>query len=60
MIGIELALKCAPVVEYARVNGVLLNCTSDCVLRLVPPLVITTKQIDRVTEVIEKGIQEAK
>jgi acetylornithine/N-succinyldiaminopimelate aminotransferase len=60
MIGIELAIKCAPVVDYARANGVLLNCTSDFVLRLVPPLVITSKQIDRVVEVIEKGIQEAK
>jgi acetylornithine/N-succinyldiaminopimelate aminotransferase len=60
MVGIELTRECAPVVEYARANGVLLNCTSDSVLRLVPPLVITQKQIDRVIEVVEMALQEAK
>jgi acetylornithine/N-succinyldiaminopimelate aminotransferase len=60
MVGIELTRECAPVVEYARANGVLLNCTSDSVLRLVPPLVITQMQIDRVIEVVEMALQEAK
>lgn len=59
MIGIELSTKCGPVVDYARNNGVLLNCTSESVLRFVPPLMITKEQIDRVIEVITKGIQEA-
>lgn len=59
MIGIELGIKCGPVVDYARNNGVLLNCTSDSVLRLVPPLMITKDQIDHVIEVVAKGIREA-
>ena len=59
MIGIELSIKCGPVVDYARNNGVLLNCTSESVLRFVPPLTITKEQIDRVIEVVTKGIQEA-
>ena len=59
MIGIELRIKCGHVVDYARNNGVLLNCTSDSVLRFVPPLMITKEQIDRVIDVVTNGIQEA-
>ncbi len=60
MVGMELAVKCGPVVDYARENGVLLNCTSDSVLRFVPPLVITQEQIDRVIDVVAEGIERAK
>jgi len=60
MVGMELAVKCGPVVDYARENGVLLNCTSDSVLRFVPPLVITQEQIDRVIDVVAEGIKRAK
>jgi len=59
MVGMELAVKCGPIVDYARENGVLLNCTSDSVLRFVPPLVITPTQIDRVVEVVALGIERA-
>lgn len=60
MVGMELAVKCGPVVDYARENGVLLNCTSDSVLRFVPPFVITQQQIDRVIDVVAQGIERAK
>ena len=60
MVGMELAVKCGPVVDYTRENGVLLNCTSDSVLRFVPPLVITQEQIDKVTDVVAQGIERAK
>lgn len=59
MVGMELAVKCGPVVDYARENGVLLNCTSDSVLRFVPPLVITQEQVDEVTDVVAEGIERA-
>lgn len=53
MIGVELNTKCADIVDYARENGVLLNCTSDSVIRIAPPLVITKEQVDTVVDVIE-------
>jgi acetylornithine/N-succinyldiaminopimelate aminotransferase len=59
MVGMELAVKCGPVVDYARENGVLLNCTSDSVLRFVPPLVITQEQVDEVADVVAEGIERA-
>lgn len=55
MIGVELKSGCKDILNYARENGVLLNCTSDSVLRLVPPLVITREQIDRVVDIIEQA-----
>ncbi|MFA0823835.1 MAG: acetylornithine transaminase [Methanomethylovorans sp.] len=55
MIGLELERNCTEIVEYAKNNGVLLNSTSETVVRLAPPLVITKDQIDRVVEVIEQA-----
>nr|WP_083810147.1 acetylornithine transaminase [Methanohalobium evestigatum] len=55
MIGMELKSDCKKILNYARENGVLLNCTSDSVLRIVPPLVITSEQIDKVVDVIEQA-----
>lgn len=55
MIGVEIKYPCSKFVDFAREYGVLLNCTSDSVLRLVPPLVITKEQIDTVVDVIEQA-----
>ncbi|MGZ8879879.1 MAG: aminotransferase class III-fold pyridoxal phosphate-dependent enzyme, partial [Halobacteriota archaeon] len=55
-IGYELSRPVRSVVDYARENGVLLNNTSENVLRFVPPLVITKEQIETVITVIERAI----
>jgi acetylornithine/N-succinyldiaminopimelate aminotransferase len=55
MIGVETKYPCSKFVDFAREKGVLLNCTSDSVLRLVPPLMITKEQIDTVVDVIEQA-----
>ncbi len=55
MIGVELNTKCTDIVDYALEHGVLLNCTSDSVIRIAPPLVITKEQIDMVVDVIEQA-----
>lgn len=47
MVGMELSIKCEDLVGRARERGVLLNCTSDSVLRFVPPLTITREQLDK-------------
>jgi len=52
MIGIELSIDGNAIVDMAREKGVLLNCISDRIIRIVPPLVITEQQIDRVVEVL--------
>ena len=55
MIGLELHRNCTEIVDYGRKNGVLLNSTSESVIRFAPPLVITKDQINRVVEVIEQA-----
>ncbi len=55
MIGVEIKHPCSEFVDFAREYGVLVNCTSDSVLRLVPPLVITKDQIDTVVDVLEQA-----
>jgi acetylornithine/N-succinyldiaminopimelate aminotransferase len=52
MIGIELTKPCGEVVDKAIERGILINCTSDTVIRLVPPLVISKEEIDRVIAVL--------
>lgn len=55
MIGVEIKYPCNKFVDFAKEYGVLVNCTSDSVLRLVPPLVITKEQIDKVVDVLEQA-----
>lgn len=52
MIGIELTKRCGEIVDKARERRILINCTFDSVIRLVPPLVISKEQIDSVISVL--------
>jgi acetylornithine/N-succinyldiaminopimelate aminotransferase len=56
MIGLDLDVDCKTVVQKARDRGVLLNNTGDRTIRLVPPLVVTREQIDRVVTVIGESL----
>lgn len=54
MIGIELRRPCGDIVAKALERGVLINCTADTVLRLVPPLVIPKADLDTVLALLEE------
>lgn len=56
MLGIEMDMPCAHMVDALRQQGVLVNCTAEKVLRFVPPLVITREQIDKVTSHLDEVI----
>ena len=56
MLGIEMDMPCAQLVDAMRHQGVLVNCTAEKVLRFVPPLVITREQIDNVTNHLDEVI----
>jgi len=58
MIGIELAKPGAGVVDRCRGKGVLINCTHDTVLRLMPPMIVTKKEIDLGIGVLDKALKE--
>ncbi|GAH83466.1 unnamed protein product, partial [marine sediment metagenome] len=57
MIGIELTKPCGEIVDKARERRILINCAFDRVIRLVPPLVISKEQIDRVISVLSAIIK---
>lgn len=58
MIGVELNFKGAAVVKEMLNRGVLSNCASDTVMRIVPPLVITREEIDIVVDVLLDSIRK--
>ncbi len=59
MIGVELNMKGADVVNRMLEKGVLSNCASDTVMRLLPPLVISREETDRVIDVLLESIRES-
>ena len=56
MWGIQLDRPAAPVVDAALASGLLINRTSDTVVRLLPPFVITAAEIDEGLELLERAI----
>jgi predicted acetylornithine/succinylornithine family transaminase len=52
MVGIELAIAGKTIVEKCLEKGLLLNCTQEKVLRLMPALNITKKQIDEALKIL--------
>ncbi len=50
--GIELSIEGKSVVQDCLTRRVLINCTMDRVLRFIPPLIVTQKEIDRVLQVL--------
>lgn len=58
MIGIELSRPCGELVREALSQGLLINVTSDKVVRLLPPLVMQRQEADLVVSSISKLIKE--
>ncbi len=57
MAGVELAKDGLPAVEKCKELGLLINCTHDRVLRLMPALNITRKEIDKATAILEEALK---
>ncbi|MCB0546654.1 MAG: aspartate aminotransferase family protein [Phaeodactylibacter sp.] len=58
MIGVEFDFETKPLVLKMMEHGVLANATAGNVLRLVPPLVITFGELERVVDVIAESLKE--
>lgn len=58
LIGITLNSNCSEMVNIALKNGLLINVTTDNVIRLLPPLVIDEEQINELADCLIKSIQE--
>lgn len=58
MIGIELTKPCGGLVKKALEQGLLLNVTSDKVIRLLPPLVIKQNESEQIINMVSTLIKE--
>jgi acetylornithine/N-succinyldiaminopimelate aminotransferase len=56
MFGIQLSRPGRPYVSAALERGLLLNCTQESVLRLLPPYVIGQEQIDQAVKVLDEAL----
>ena len=54
MIGIELSIDGAPFVQQAMLKGLLINCTHDFTLRLLPPFLVTRAQVRQFLRLLEQ------
>jgi acetylornithine aminotransferase len=57
MIGVELTKPCGVITQRAADAGLLLSVTADSVIRLVPPLIMTTAEADEVVAILLPIIQ---
>ena len=58
MVGMELSVAGADIVNMALERGLLLNCAQEKVLRFVPPLVIGKKEVDEMLSILTGILQE--
>ncbi|MFT7234685.1 MAG: acetylornithine/N-succinyldiaminopimelate aminotransferase [Methylophagaceae bacterium] len=52
MIGVELPMVCTELVEQALAKKVLINVTADKVIRLLPPLIMTTSEANKMVNTV--------
>ncbi|MFP5505724.1 MAG: aspartate aminotransferase family protein [Gammaproteobacteria bacterium] len=58
MLAVELDRPCAPLVKNALASGLLINVTAERVVRLLPPLIISDAQADRIVAETSRLITE--
>ncbi len=58
MIGVQLNQPCAGLIGKALAKGLLINVTADNVIRLLPPLTISSEEIDQIVAGIAELVNE--
>jgi acetylornithine/succinyldiaminopimelate/putrescine aminotransferase len=53
MIGVELNAECKDIANKCLEKGLLVNCVSEKVLRFLPPLIITKKELDIALNILD-------
>jgi acetylornithine/N-succinyldiaminopimelate aminotransferase len=53
ILGMELDFPGAEIVIQCQERGVLINCTAEKVLRFIPPLIVTSDEVDRLIETLD-------
>ena len=59
MIGVELAIEGKGIFDACFENGLIINCTQGKVLRIMPALNVTRKEVDKALVILEKALMNA-
>lgn len=59
MTGIELAVPGADIVKRCLENGLLINCTQDSVLRIMPAMTVSRRLIDQAMRILDQVLAES-
>lgn len=59
MRGVELTVPGAAMVDRVRAKGLLINCTQEKVLRIMPAITITSKLLEQGLEILEEAFKES-
>ena len=57
LVGLDLTVEGSSIVKACLERGVLINCTFDHILRMVPPLVVTRQDVDRLVKVLDEVME---
>ena len=57
ILGIELTCEGAPVVKECAKRGILINCTLGNIVRFLPPLIITKKEIESLIKTLDEVLE---
>ena len=60
IIGMELGFEGSEIVMRCMEEGFLINCTMGNVLRFLPPLIVTTKEVDQLLGALDRILGECK
>jgi acetylornithine/N-succinyldiaminopimelate aminotransferase len=58
IIAVELTVPGAEIVMDCMERGLLINCTGSCVLRFVPPLILTKTDVDKAISILSEVLEE--
>ncbi len=59
ILGLDLSIEGAAIVEEARRQGLIINCTHEHILRFLPPFVIRAKQVREFLNTLSKALAKA-
>ena len=59
MIGVQLTGPGKDIVDKCLARGLRINCTSDTVLRFMPPMIATKNHIDQAIEILDSVLSES-
>lgn len=60
IIGVELSIKGDAIYKECLSEGLLINCTQETILRIMPPLTVTKKEADQAISILDKVFAKTK